>query len=431
MVTEAEMADRQPADRLISFGLVILLLAVGSLSFHRALRGRYDFHHFYLDARYVWTHGALNPVLEQVMPDHPDADVPRQLPFYLPVVPLVLAPLSAFGQAPAALIWAALQVAALGYSLRSLRRWGAEPGQAYGPAVPFVVTVLLALPAINEATRFNQVSYFVLVLVLAGMTALEARRSWLAGVLLAGAVLLKLLPGIFLVWLLLKRRWQAAGALVAATVVIGLVPCLVVFGPAETWTYHQQWWEHNRPGQATRFARSEDATVHFIDRRNQSMQEVVARLTWPEHPRAAAWQPVELSESAGRWVALGVLGGLFAGFVWWTRRSWDVLSLGRRRAEMAAYAVGMLVFSPLLRQYYLVWALPAILVLALVGSDERGGWRRRVGQAGLFVWLAGMVAWIWPVTRVYGAHLAMLFVVGVLVLTGVGTEARRTDGGMK
>jgi hypothetical protein len=84
----------------------------------------------------------------------------------------------------------------------------------------------------------------------------------------------------------------------------------------------------------------------------------------------------------------------------------------------------MLVFSPLLRQYYLVWALPALVlcVRAAVGIARVA---RTAGRIGVAVWLAGMVAWLWPEPRSYGAHLVMLIVLATLVLRiGAGSVSR-------
>jgi hypothetical protein len=369
------MPARAVYDRLLNLGLVVLLLGVGVLSFDRASRGRYDFHHFYRDARHVWERRELNPNLTDPVPERR-----RQLPFYLPVVALALSPLTAFGWLPAALLWSAAQVAALGYSLTILRRWFAEGAAPPPPVVGFILAILLALPALAEAGKFNQLSYFVLVLVLGAVRALDRARPLAAGALLGAAAVLKLLPGVFLLWLLLKRRWRAAGAMVAATVILAVAPPLVVFGPQRTVAYHREWWEYNVGcGWAAGIPESDlgaepttaPATVpaHFLDHRNQSIAQVLARLTQPDHPFAAPFQPLQLDPTACAWLARGLRVLLLAGLVWGTRRTWEALPINRRHAEAAVYAIGMLVFSPLLRQYYLVWSVPGLVLLARAAAD--------------------------------------------------------------
>lgn len=395
--------------------LPALLVALGLVSFDRAVRGRYDFHHFYLDARYVWQHGTLNPDLTPVEPDDPHADDRRQLPFYLPVVPLALAPLGGLGRVPASLVWAGAQVAALGVSLRILRRWATDGRPDTRHLLALGLALLAAIPAFYEAGKFNQLSYFVLVLVLGGGAALEDNRPRTAGVLLGLAAVLKLLPALFLPWLLLKRRWSAAAALVIAASLITVLPPLVAFGPQRALQYHQEWWSHNVRGDSVAGMLNADLPEHFIDRRNQSLVQVIARLAWTEHPYAAAWQPVQLPPRACAAMAYGVGGALLAGLLWATRRPWQALAPPRRRAELAVYAIGMLVFSPLLRTYYLVWAVPAVVLLAraAVGDQRRP---RLCGALGFWIWVGGMVAWLSPAARVAGVHFLMLVLLGVLAL---------------
>lgn len=391
--------------------LAILLVALGGLSFHRAVREKFDFHHFYLDARYVWEHGELNPNV--VRP--PKIDDHRQLPFYLPVVPLVIAPMAAFGPVWGALVWAAAQLVCLGYTLRVLRKWLPEGAAGHW----LLLAALLAAPAFVEASRFNQVSYFVLALLVGGVDAAVRGRPLRGGALLAGAAVLKLLPGLLLVWLVVKRQWVAVVAFCVAGVMLTAVPPLLAFGPAQAWNYHLEWWEYNvRGGSGDLLDPNLDA--HFIDHRNQSIKQTLARWTWAEHPFPAPWRPVLLEREQivqiGRAVAVVLLGGL----LWLTRRPGKNLDNDRQRAEAAVYMLGLLVFSPLMRQYYLVWALPTVVLLVGAAFAHHGitnavgrPWPARVG---LVVWVAGLLAWVWETPRDMGAHLVMLITLGGLLL---------------
>ncbi len=398
--------------------LLGLLAGLGLLSFDRASRGRFDFHHFYLDARYVWEHGTLNPTVTP----HVTAET-RQLPFYLPVVPLMLAPLAALGRLPAAALWTLGQIAALAYTLSVLRRWTANEGVAcelrdrskeQGQyALPLAVA--LAVPAFIEAARFNQVSFLVLALVVGGYAALARGHEVRSGVLFGLAAVLKLLPGLFLVWLLLKRRWVAAAACVLTAALAAAVPPMLAFGPREALAYHREWFDYNIRGDAGQGLLRPDLPEHFVDRRNQSMAQVVARLTWPEHPYRTAWQPLALDPQTCKYVAAGITLVLLLALVWATRRSWAALTSTQRQAEFAAYALAMLALSPLVRQYYLVWALPGLVWFArgaLTPPETRIGW------VGLVIWVAGMALWPWPAARVVGAHLVMLLILGGTLVVG-------------
>lgn len=397
---------------------VALLIAVAVICSVRAVRFKFDFHHFYLDAEYVWQHGALNPDL-----DNKDREQRRRLPFYLPVVPLALAPLTAFGRIPAAVLWTIAQVAALGYCLRVLARW------AGGPAArrACVLACIVALPAIYEAARFNQVGFFVLALVLAASVALERQRGFRAGALLGLAGALKLLPLVLLVWLALTRRWSAAVALLVTAAAVATVPCLVVFGPSATIRYHQQWWQYNVRGAPARGMTDPGLTHHFLDHRNQSLPAVFARVCWPEHPYRAPVQLADLDPTTCRRVAYLALGGLAVALFWMTSRPMrrgqhissadgSETSIGRDRAEISAYLVALLVLSPLLRTYYLIWMLPALVLLASACTDATTRAARRAGRIGVLVWLLGMAGWVFPVLRTYGLHFWMSLVIAAMVL---------------
>ncbi|MBN2446082.1 MAG: DUF2029 domain-containing protein [Phycisphaerae bacterium] len=388
--------------------LLTLLLAVGAITLSRGLRMRYDFHHFYLDARYVWEHGELNPVLAGQ-----DRYAQRQLPFYLPCVPLMLAPLTAAGGVPAACLWAVMQVLALAYTVRVLYRWHGPTGP---PAVAImVVAIVAALPAIYEAARFNQLSFLILALVAGGVDAVADGRHRKAGLMLGLATVVKLLPGVFLIWLLLKRRWASCASLVATMVAVAVLPCLIVFGPQKTVAYHQGWWQHNVHGAAAEGMTDPTLRAHFIDHRNQSIAAVLSRLMWSEHPHRVPWQPLNASEETIRRMASVVAVGLFVSLVVATRRPATALTLSDLRGEGALYALAMLVFSPLLRQYYLVWALPALVPLAACALDRHSP-RRRLGVAGLVIWMLGMAVWIVPTARLYGVHLLILILLAAMLI---------------
>ncbi len=395
--------------------LGVLVLALGAVSFDRAYRERYDFHHFYLDARYVWQHGQLNPDI-----GHSAAPDERQLPFYLPAIPVLLAPLGALDKLPAAVVWSLLQVAAIVTSLVVLRRWGRSRDAPF-PDAPLVVAVVLALPAMIEAAKFNQLSYLILALVIVGVDGLE-RKPALAGGLLGVAAIVKLLPAIFLPWLVLKRRWSAVAGFLVATLVLAVVPPVTLFGPAQAGAYHHEWWAHNVQSGSAMIA--PNLPDHFVDHRNQALGPVLARLTWPDHPFALRWQPATLAPATSVWLARGVdlllLGTLFLV----TCRQWRTLGRTPRHAEAAAYALGMLVFTPLLRTYYLVWALPALVLLGRCAADSGCRRSRRVGWSGLLVWAVGMVAWIWPLPRLLGVHWLMAVVLGALLLRAARADAR-------
>ncbi len=404
--------------RRATLALVALLLAgVFVFSFERARRGQWDFEHFYHDARHVYEHGALPAVL-----DPTGGDAGRRLPFYFPSVAAMLAPLTAFGRLPAALVWAVGQVACLGYSLRTLGRW---LGRASGNETGLTILLLVGLPVIYEATRFNQLSFPVLALLLAGLNALERGQAVRAGAWLGTAAMVKLLPAIALPWLALKRQWTALLAAVAALLALAALPALVAYGPRQAAVHYREWWDFNVGGDAARGLIAADRREHFLDYRNQSIAQVLARLTWAEHPYRLAWQPVRLTPGQVALTANLLTAGVLVALLLLVRRPWQDLDRDARRGEVALVGLAMLVAAPLLRQYYLVWALPAVAVLL--------GWRaspvaglRRLGWTGLFAWGLGMLAWLSPAARSAGANLVMLLLMAGML--GCGLASGRGAG---
>ncbi len=408
-----------PARRLLVVGV---LVACALISWSRASRVTYDFHHFYLDAAYVWEHGALNPTLND-----PEPLNNRQLPFYLPTVSVLLAPLAAGGRGAAAVLWTIVQMLSLSYCMWVLARWCELRGSGTLGAVRFGWLLVLSLAALYEASKFNQVSFLTLALILAGVSKLESRRDFAGGCWLAAATVLKLLPAVFAVWLALQRRWRAlAGFVVGCGLLIALPP-LVAFGPQRTVQYHQEWWRFNTGSAGLRAWLEVDNpgpfSAHFVDRRNQSIAATLARLTVADHPRPAFWQPVHLSvEQVSRiagWVSGALLLLMIAALA---RRPSTADPQWSLRCDAALLTIGIQVFAPLTRMYYLVWTMPALALLLIAASPTSGDQARSatIGRVGLIAWLLGMGAWLSRDLRDLGVHSIMLIVIGTCVALARG-----------
>lgn len=410
--------------RLAAAFLIWLAASVGVISAWRGLNLKFDFQHFYLDAAYTWEHGALNPDL-----DNSDKTLRRQLPFYLPVVSLAIAPLAAGGPQAAALLWAALHVACLAYCLRvaaarvipAMRSPSDSRAASDAPvAGAWMLTALAALaslPAMYEAAKFNQVSFITLALVAAGVAAVLRRQPVSGGALLAAAAILKILPGIMLLWLIARRDWRAGAWFIVWGLVLTILPCVVVFGWEATQRYHHEWVEYNVQGAPARGLVDDTLDEHFVDRRNQSIEIVAARWLLDGHAHRVGLSPVSLDEPTVMLLARGLKGLLLLALI---AIGWHIGYAGGARGQWClagAFMLGMLVFSPLLRQYYLIWAFPAVAALTAAALDNRAVRSiRMLSMAGLVVWLVGMALWMLESARSAGAHLLMLIVIGAILL---------------
>ena len=208
-------------------------------------------------------------------------------------------------------------------------------------------TVVLAAAAIGllfepvrSTLQFGQINLLLAVLVVADLV--PRRRVLPQGVLVGVAAGVKLVPALFIVYLLLTHRLRAAAwaaGTFAATAAIGFAVM-----PAAAWKYWTRYvFDTTRAG-----------PTGYVG--NQSLRAVLTRLLGDSDHMRLAWVIVCL---------LAVTAGL-----------WIAVRLHRRERELAAIcavAVTGLLVSPISWQHHWVWALP-VAVLLLVGNDTRGRW---------------------------------------------------------
>jgi alpha-1,2-mannosyltransferase len=208
-----------------------------------------------------------------------------------------------------------------------------------------VAALLFAFEPLRETLGFGQVNMLLVFLVVADLVLLTGRSRW-GGVGVGLATAIKLTPGIFIVYLLIARRYRAALVAAATTAVATLVAAAVAPHASRIfWT--DALWDTDRVGQ-----------LAYIS--NQSLEGSVARLN-PGSPNAALW--------AGLVLAVLVL------WVWRVRHA---VRLGDERAGLALTGVLGCLISPVTWVHHLVWLLPALLLLtarglAAVGAPEWGG----------------------------------------------------------
>jgi alpha-1,2-mannosyltransferase len=181
------------------------------------------------------------------------------------------------------------------------------------------------------------------------------------GVGLATAI--KLTPGIFILYLLLARRFRAAGVAIATSAAATILAAAIMpTGSRIFWT--DALWDTDRVG-----------SMSFIS--NQSLEGFVARLD-PADPSMPLWA--------------GLVLVILAGWAWRIRRA---TRLGDDRAGLALTGVVGCLISPVTWTHHLVWLLPALLLLTTRGLLAAG--RRRVALSafaiGLYVLFSSKLVW--------------------------------------
>lgn len=267
----------------------------------------------------------------------PDGALPY---LYPPLAAVLFVPLAALPGPVAAALMTAASVVALG-------RICLLASRAAGRPLTWPVVALAALSEPVFATlAFGQVNLVVVWLTLEGYLCRSGRRG---GVLIGLAIALKLTPAIFLVPLLLRRRWDAVGALLAAVATGMSVGALAA--PAASGRY----WSGV-------FADGSRVGLGYLT--NQSFT-------------GAAWR---LAGSGGAPAVTGVLCAATAFGL--------VTALLRHQADPLRDAVctglaGLLI-SPISWTHHWVWAIPLVLWTA-----GRGGRWRPLTLA----WIVALASW--------------------------------------
>jgi alpha-1,2-mannosyltransferase len=253
---------------------------------------------------------------------------------YPPFAALLLRPLAYLPLgAGVATIWA-LTAIGLGITVY----WLVTPvAQRHGWPRWYAVGLAFALAAALEPIRgtiyFGQINMLLVLLVLADLLIAVPRGSRWAGIGIGLATAIKLIPGIFIVYLLISRRTRAGATAVATAVGATLLAAAVA--PGDSWRFWTDaLWATNRVGRTDYSA-------------NQSLLGMLSRLTSDGHGNRPVWLLMVL----------------------------PVLVLGLWRARQAATAgdevvgltlaglVGSLV-SPITWPHHLFWFIPAFVVLA-------------------------------------------------------------------
>ncbi|MEH0845532.1 glycosyltransferase 87 family protein [Micromonospora sp. CPCC 205711] len=299
----------------------------------------------YMRAMDWWAAG--HPLYDYVQPDR----VQGELYFtYPPFSALLLRPFAALPLGLTIAIFTALT----GIGVVVTTRWLVAPLIArHGLPRLFTLTVAVLLVFAVESTRetitFGQINMLLVVLILADLLfAVPRARPW-AGVGVGLATALKLFPGIFLLYLLISRRWRAA--VVAGVTATAATLLAAALAPRDSWRFWtHELWATDRVGRT-------DYTG------NQSLFGLLSRLDAPAKPPQSVWLALVL---------------VVAGF-----GLWRAARAARAGDELTGLTLTGLVgglVSPITWTHHIYWFIPAVVVLVDAalhtgrGTDEQ---RRR------------------------------------------------------
>ncbi len=196
---------------------------------------------------------------------------------YPPIGPLLftsLTPLTADGREVLFTAFNLLALFGCAWSVAGLAR--VDPAKRFEWSCWAFTAAMVTIP-VWLTLRQGQINIILWLLVLVDLDAMRRSSRW-AGIGIGIATAVKLVPGLFILWLAASKRWRpltlAIGALVAAT---GLGWALA---PGDSMTYWTDLlWNSDRVGSVS-------------DGRNNSALSVVARVFQPGFLRTGAWAAV-------------------------------------------------------------------------------------------------------------------------------------------
>jgi alpha-1,2-mannosyltransferase len=338
-----------PHQRFRAAWQVAVLVGLGVIAFGLqrwyGLRNHFFDLMIYRDAMRWWQAG--HPLYQFARPDQTQG----QLGFtYPPFAAVLLRPL--VWLTPTEAIWAFGVIAVI--ALAATLWWLVTPiadRHGWPRWFSFGLAVVLAtgLEPIRLSFDFGQINFVLWALIVLDLAVLLPRRSRLLGVGIGLATAIKLVPGIFIVYLLVTRRWRAAG--VAAGTAAGASLIAAALFPHDSWTFWTGTIAHG------------DGVGQLAYPMNQSITGVLARLALPGGPSTLVWLVLALPVLAyGLWRA--------------SRAS----AAGDELTGLALIGFTGALISPISWVHHLFWFVPALLALvdsAVTPAGVVSGLRRR------------------------------------------------------
>ncbi|OBK72241.1 glycosyltransferase family 87 protein [Mycobacterium sp. 1274761.0] len=263
-------------------------------------------------------------------------------------------------------------------------------------AAAIVAPALIYLEPIRANFEFGQINVVLMTLVIAD--CVPRRTPWPRGMLLGVAIALKLTPAVFLLYFMLRRDSRALIVATASAVVSTLLG--FVFAWRDSWEY----W--------TDTVRNTDRIGTATLNTNQNIAGALARLGLGEGERFALWTlacfavlgvtiwaarrilragaAAAATSDSGAAAAATSDAGAAAAATSDAGAAAAATSHSGERSVLALTCVAMfgLVVSPVSWSHHWVWALPTVMVCALVAYRQRHALLGAVTAAGvaLMVW---------------------------------------------
>ena len=221
----------------------------------------------------------------------------------------------------------------------SLRELGVAAGRMRWGATLLLAGVCLWLEPVQRALFLGQVELVLMALITWDMCQPDRRRLKGAGVGLAAAI--KLVPLIFIGYLVLTRRFRAAAVAAGVFAVTILAGFAVLPHASVKWWLHAYFWQAGRTG------------FVGVDS-NQSLRGMLTRFAGT------------VSHGEALWLAAGIVAGLLG-----LAAAVLLHRAGRTFEGLMTCALTGLLVSPISWDHHWVWVAPFLAVLAVAGVRAR------------------------------------------------------------
>ncbi|MBN1173526.1 MAG: DUF2029 domain-containing protein, partial [Micromonosporaceae bacterium] len=258
-------------------------------------------------------------------------------------------------------------------------------------ALAISLELAVVFEPIRETVNFGQVNLVLLAIVAADLLLLLRKGHPAAGVGIGLATAIKLTPGVFIIYLLVTRRWRAAGiASGTAAAATWLAATLAPDASRVFWT--DAVWDTSRVG-----------STAFVS--NQSLNGFVSRLN-PVDPSVLLWAVLAI-----------------AAFAIWMTRVRRAVDLADEPAALALTGIFGCLISPITWVHHLVWAFPALILLVEGALDRSRSARGRrwlvIAAACSWTLLSSRVVWAFEYHYegfgVLGSNVYVFILCGLLV----------------
>jgi alpha-1,2-mannosyltransferase len=272
--------------------------------------------------------------------------------FYPPLLAFFFGVLTIMPVATASVLFFSLKFVMLVWTLVTVARLVGADAFTGGRRALFLFGVIFVACRFWIADlQYGNTNVVILWLVIGAIAWDQDDRSLIAGLALALAVSIKIVPVVLALHFLILGRWRTLGYFAIALVVVNLLPWLWLHGHwTETWSAY---FDAGVTGKLNQRLAQPD---------NQSLWGLINRL-FPDTP---------LAFLRGVWLAAGSVLGLFAGWVSWKSRTRGSLAV---MAAAAIYPLVGLLVSPRSCVVHFTAVLLPMSVLWMLALSGRGGGR--------------------------------------------------------